>query len=52
MEELIGKRPFEEKKILEVETEVAAEPVTETVSSVPAEQAGDNDTATDSTVIA
>ncbi|MBW0179174.1 MAG: ATP-dependent zinc metalloprotease FtsH [Sediminibacterium sp.] len=52
VEELIGKRPFEEKKILEVETEVAAEPVTETVSSVPVEQAGDNDTATDSTVIA
>jgi AFG3 family protein len=48
VEELIGKRPFEEKKLLEVEAETAA-PVTETTPPVVT---GNNDTTTDSTVIA
>jgi len=49
VEILIGKRPFEEKKILEVEAEAAA-PVTETAAET--ENPENNNTATDSTVIA
>ncbi|TDO26344.1 cell division protease FtsH [Sediminibacterium goheungense] len=51
VEELIGKRPFEEKKILEVEEgEVAAEPATTAPAVI--ENTDNNETQTDSTVIA
>lgn len=53
VEELIGKRPFEEKKILEVEEEstVATEPTP--VAEVPKESpASDDNISTDTTVIA
>jgi len=52
VEVLIGKRPFEEKKILEVEAETTTEPVVETTIPVATENAENNDTQTDSTVIA
>lgn len=53
VEELIGKRPFEEKKILEVE-EGQSTTETETVTPTPVviENTDNNDTQTDSTVIA
>ncbi len=53
VEELIGKRPFEEKKILEVEEgQNTTEAETVTPTPVVIENADNNDTQTDSTVIA
>ena len=51
VEVLIGKRPFEEKKILEVEETAATEQVTETVATAP-ETTNNNETETGSIVTA
>lgn len=53
VEELIGKRPFEEKKILEVEEESTVATETTPVAQAPSESpASDDNISTDSTVIA
>ncbi len=53
VEELIGKRPFEEKKILEIQVaDTVAEPVIEAITPVTTENAENNDTQTDPTIIA
>ncbi|MFZ6025332.1 MAG: ATP-dependent zinc metalloprotease FtsH [Bacteroidota bacterium] len=52
VEELIGKRPFEEKKILDVEPEPTVQPATEATAPVITENGAHTDTQTDSTVIA
>lgn len=53
VEELIGKRPFEEKKILEVEEESTVATETTPVAHAPSESpASDDNISTDTTVIA
>lgn len=53
VEELIGKRPFEEKKILEVEEESTVATETTPVAQAPSESpASDDNISTDTTVIA
>jgi AFG3 family protein len=52
VEVLIGKRPFEEKKLLEVEETSATEQVTETAAAPAPETTNDNETETGSIVIA